>query len=143
MLTAKPHYVRTIDRASYPYAPTMETLEIAHNGNKAASNTDKKPTKEKEKAKRHLPALPSAVSAADMNTVDYSGLADRTAVEWSSLKNYEMFSLSPDGSFPMMKVSRSKAVRLADREVMMVGSGRCFRVSLSNHPNQNQTQNKS
>ncbi|WGV23461.1 hypothetical protein [Halotia branconii] len=71
-----------------------------------------------------------------MNTVEYSGLADRTAVEWNSLKNYEMFSLSADGSFPMMKVSRSKAVRLADREVMMVGSGRCFRVSLSNHPNQ-------
>jgi hypothetical protein len=116
----------------------MEALEASTNGSKAALNTDKKTTpKEKEKQKRHLPSLPSAVSAADMNAVEYSGLADRTAVEWTYLKNYEMFSLSPDGSFPMMKVSRSKAVRLADREVMMVGGGRCFRVSLSNHPNQN------
>ncbi len=65
------------------------------------------------------PSLPSAASAADMNQVEYSGLCDRTAVEWDSLRNYEMFSLSPDGSFPMMKVSRSKAVRLADREVMI------------------------
>ncbi|BAZ50141.1 hypothetical protein NIES4103_27550 [Nostoc sp. NIES-4103] len=137
MPTAKPHYARTMHRASYPHAPIMEALETTHNGTKATSNTDKKATKEKDKPKRHLPALPSAVSAADMNNVEYSGLADRTAVEWTSLKNYEMFSLSPDGSFPMMKVSRSKAVRLADREVMMVGSGRCFRVSLSNHPNQN------
>lgn len=112
----------------------MEALETAVNGSKTASNTDKKTTKDKDKPKRHLPALPSAVSAADMNNVEYSGLADRTAVEWSSLQNYEMFSLSPDGSFPMLKVSRSKAVRLADRQVMMVGSGRCFRVSLSNHP---------
>jgi hypothetical protein len=117
----------------------MEALETSVNGTKATSNTDKKPTKDKDKAKRHLPALPSAVSAADMNPVEYSGLADKTAVEWGSLKNYEMFSLSPDGSFPMLKVSRSKAVRLADREVMMVGSGRCYRVSLSNHPNQNQS----
>ncbi len=133
MTTVKPHYARTKTCASYPYVPTMETLEATNNGNKTGSNTDKKTTKEK--AKRHLPSLPSAVSAADMNTVEYSGLADRTAVEWTSLKNYEMFSLSADGSFPMMKVSRSKAVRLADREVMMVGGGRCFRVSLSNHPN--------
>jgi hypothetical protein len=110
----------------------MEALEPVINGTKTTLNTDKKTTKDK--PKRHLPSLPSAVSAADMNNVEYSGLADRTAVEWSSLKNYEMFSLSADGSFPMMKVSRSKAVRLADREVMMVGSGRCFRVSLSNHP---------
>jgi hypothetical protein len=119
----------------------MQELETAHNGTKTPPNSDKKPKKDdKDKTRRHLPSLPSAISAADMNQVDYSGLADRTAVEWNSLKNYEMFSLSPDGSFPMIKVSRSKAVRLADKEVMMVGSGRCFRVSLSNHPTQNKPQ---
>ncbi|MBH8575744.1 hypothetical protein I8752_22605 [Nostocaceae cyanobacterium CENA369] len=116
----------------------MNALEATSNGTQTPLNTDKKSSKDKEKQKRHLAKMASAVSAADMNSVEYSGLADRTAVEWTSLKNYEMFSLSPDGSFPMMKVSCSKAVRLADREVMMVGSGRCFRVSLSNHPNQNQ-----
>lgn len=117
---------------------TMEALEATSNGTKAVPKTEDKPKKERQK--RHLPSLPSAASAADMNQVEYSGLADRTAVEWVSLKNYEMFSLSPDGSFPMMKVSRSKAVRLADRQVLMVGGGRCFRVSLSNHPTQNKPQ---
>ncbi|MDZ8135138.1 MAG: hypothetical protein RM049_07515 [Nostoc sp. DedQUE04] len=113
----------------------MEALEATSNGNKSAKTEDKTEAKpKKERARRYLPSLPSAGSAADMNQVEYLGLADRTAVEWDSLKNYEMFSLSPDGSFPLMKVSRSKAVRLADREVMMVGGGRCFRVSLSNHP---------
>ena len=116
---------------------TMEALEATSNGTKAVVKTEDK-TEEKPKrdrvSRRPLPSLPSAASAADMNQVEYSALADRTAIEWVSLKNYEMFSLSPDGSFPMMKVSRSKAVRLADREAMMVGGGRCFRVSLSNHP---------
>lgn len=114
----------------------MEALEATSNGNKTVVKTEEKTedSPKRERARRYLPSLPSAASAADMNQVEYLGLADRTAVEWDSLKNYEMFSLSPDGSFPMMKASRSKAVRLADREVMMVGGGRCFRVSLSNHP---------
>nr|MDZ8016536.1 hypothetical protein [Nostoc sp. SerVER01] len=118
----------------------MDTLEATTNGTKTPVKAEDKPKKQSDKPKRHLPSLPSAISAADMNAVEYSALADRTAVEWSSLQNYEMFSLSADGSFPMMKVSRSKAVRLADRQVMMVGSGRCFRVSLSNHPTQNKPQ---
>lgn len=118
---------------------TMEALEATSNGTKAAPKTEDKPKRDRA-TRRPLPSLPSAASAADMNQVEYSALADRTAVEWDSLKNYEMFSLSPDGSFPMMKASRSKAVRLADREVMMVGGGRCFRVSLSNHPTQNKPQ---
>ena len=80
-----------------------------------------------------MPSLPGATSATEMTAVTYNGLSDKTPVEWSSLKNYEIFSLSPDGSFPLMKVSRSKAVRLSDREVLMVGGGRCYRVSLSNH----------
>lgn len=119
----------------------MQELEATINGIRTPESSDKKPKKDdKDKTRRHLPSLPSAISAADMNAVEYSALADRTAVEWNSLQNYELFSLSPDGSFPMMKVSRSKAVRLADRHVMMVGSGRCFRVSLSNHPTQNKPQ---
>ncbi|MGI2909028.1 hypothetical protein [Tolypothrix sp. VBCCA 56010] len=60
----------------------------------------------------------------EMTAVIYNGLSDKTPVEWNFLKNYEVFSLSPDGSFPMIKVSRSKAVRLSDREVLMVGGGR-------------------
>jgi hypothetical protein len=107
----------------------MEALETSANGTKTPVDTSKKDRK----AQRHLPSLPSATAATEMNQVSFSGLTDKTPVEWSSLKNYDLFSLSADGSFPMMKVSRSKAVRLSDREVMMVGSGRCFRISLSNH----------
>ncbi|WYM01410.1 MAG: hypothetical protein HEQ19_19830 [Gloeotrichia echinulata CP02] len=110
----------------------MDTLEFNSNGTKASLNNPK--TKAKgDKPKRHLPSLPTASSAADMSTVAFSGLVDKTPVEWASLKNYEVFSLAADGSFPMIKVSRCKAVKLADKEVMMVGSVRCYRISLSNH----------
>ena len=107
----------------------MDAVSTNNNGTIAAVNNPNKASK----PKKYLPSLPSATSAAEMNSVIYNGLSDKTPVEWSFLKNYEIFSLSPDGSFPMMKVSRSKAVRLSDREVLMVGGGRCYRVSLSNH----------
>jgi len=110
----------------------MDAVETTSNGTRTQVQPGNKATKET-KQRRNLPSLPSATSAAEMNSVTYNGLSDKTPVEWSFLKNYEIFSLSPDGSFPMMKVSRSKAVRLSDREVLMVGGGRCFRVSLSNH----------
>lgn len=110
----------------------MDTVEVISNGIKAQTQPPNKPIKDA-KQRRNLPSLPSATSATEMNSVTYNGLSDKTPVEWSFLKNYEIFSLSPDGSFPMMKVSRSKAVRLSDREVLMVGGGRCFRISLSNH----------
>lgn len=111
----------------------MDTLEVHANGSKATSNTTKKQTKD-EKPKRYLPSLPTVSGASDMSSVSYSALADKTAVEWSALKNYEVFSLSADGSFPMMKVSRSKAVRIGDREVILVGGGRCYRVAVSPFP---------
>ena len=110
----------------------MDTIEINSNGTKTQPQPGNKPVKDT-KQRRHLPSLPSATSATEMTAIAYNGLSDKTPVEWSFLKNYELFSLSPDGSFPMMKVSRSKAVRLSDREVLMVGGGRCYRVSLSNH----------
>ena len=110
----------------------MDTIQATSNGTQSHVTTGNKPTKDS-KQRRHLPSLPSATSATEMTPVIYNGLSDKTPVEWNFLKNYEVFSLSPDGSFPMMKVSRSKAVRLSDREVLMVGGGRCYRVSLSNH----------
>ena len=110
----------------------MDTVEANRNGIKTHENNGNKATKDT-RQRRHLPSLPGATSATDMATVTYNGLSDKTPVEWSSLKNYEIFSLSADGSFPLMKVSRCKAVRLSDREVLMVGGGRCYRVSFSNH----------
>jgi hypothetical protein len=110
----------------------MDTVEANRNGIKTHENNGNKATKDT-RQRRHLPSLPGATSATEMTAVTYNGLSDKTPVEWVSLKNYEIFSLSPDGSFPLMKVSRSKAVRLSDREVLMVGGGRCYRVSFSNH----------
>jgi hypothetical protein len=112
----------------------METLETNKNGVNASPNPGNSKGKT-DKPKRHLPSLPSAMSASDMSTVAFTGLVDRTPVEWSSLENYEAFSLAADGSFVMLKVSRSKAVRLSDRKVLMVGSGRCYRISqITNTP---------
>ncbi|MBD2609593.1 hypothetical protein H6G81_35165 [Scytonema hofmannii FACHB-248] len=110
----------------------MEAVDTNNNGTRTQSQPLNKATKDN-KQRRHLPSLPGASSASDMTAIIYNGLSDKTPVEWSFLKNYEIFSLSPDGSFPLMKVSRSKAVRLSDREVLMVGGGRCYRVSFSNH----------
>ncbi len=59
--------------------------------------------------------------------------SDKTLVEWSLLGSYEIFSLFPNGSSPMIKINQLKAVRLLEREVLMVGGGRFYRVSLSNH----------
>ncbi len=110
----------------------MDTSIEHSNGTKAASNNGKS-TKKEVKQRRYLPSLPTASNADDMSKVDYSGLVDRTPVEFKSLKNYELFSLSPDGLFPMLKVSRNKVVRLFDREVTMTEGGRCHRIRLSSH----------
>lgn len=110
----------------------MEAIEANNNGTKSSS-INSKATGKNIKQRRYLPSLPTESTAEDMAKTEYSGLVDRTPVEFKSLKNYEMFSLSPDGLFPMVKASRNKAVRLYDREVMMTDSGRCYRIRLSSH----------
>lgn len=82
---------------------------------------------------RYLSGLPSASSAKDMQQALYTVLVDRTPTEFVSLDNYEMFSMSDDGAFPMIKVSKSKATRLGDRKVFQTGGGRVFRVALQSH----------
>lgn len=104
------------------------TDNSTNNGTKGGVNTAKSKGKGEVK-RRYLPSLPTASSLSDMNKATYTGLVDNTPTEWNYLKNYEMFSLSADGSFPMMKVSCSKAVMIHNREVMMVGSGRCYRIN--------------
>ena len=110
----------------------MDAIDTSTSNGKATANGNHNGHKES-KQKRYLPSLPSANSIDEMSKAEYTGLVDKTPIEWRSLKNYEMFSLSPDGLFPMVKVSRSKAVRLSDREVMMVGGGRCHRIALNSH----------
>ena len=109
----------------------MSEVSTANNGVAAAlvsTSSSNKPKRE-----RKLTSLRAGASAAEMADTSYHGKVDRAATDWSQLRNYEVFSLSPDGSFPMARISRSKAFYLATREVILVGSGSVYRVSLSNH----------
>lgn len=110
----------------------MEVADTVNNNGKTTSSRGKSEAKGT-KQTRYYPTLQPISSTGDMTKVEYSGLVDKTPVEWKSLKNYELFSLSPDGLFPMMKVSRNKAVRLHDRNVEMVSGGRCHRILISSH----------
>jgi hypothetical protein len=104
------------------------TLNGTISTSKPGNSATKAPRKQ-----RYLPGLPSASSAKDMQQALYTCLIDRTPTEFNSLDNYEMFSMSDDGSFPMIKVSKSKATRLGDRKVFQTGGGRVFRVALQSH----------
>ncbi len=67
-----------------------------------------------------------------MSEAAFVGRVDKNATEWQLLPLYGAFSTAEDGSHPMVKVSRSKAVSLVDGKSHAVGSGRCYRVILSN-----------
>ena len=110
----------------------METTDTSTNGTKTASKNEKGNTKEGKK-RRHYGVLQPSSSSEDMAKASYSGLIDNTPTDWKSLKNYELFSLTPDGLFPWLKVSRSKAVRLFDGYVEMTDGGRCYKIMLSSH----------
>ncbi|MGB3755052.1 MAG: hypothetical protein WBA07_01580 [Rivularia sp. (in: cyanobacteria)] len=105
----------------------MEQLQTDNNGNTPATSNGNKPSK---KRTRSLPTLPSVASASDMTDVTYSCKADSTPTSWDVLPLYGVFSLSPDGSFPMVKISKSKACDLRTAKSIPVGSGRCYRVIL-------------
>lgn len=114
----------------------MEATDTVNNGSKAHVNKGDTPSKQPRK-QRYLPSLPTASSADERSKVTYNGLCDNIPVEWQQLKNYEVFSLSPDGSFPLIKVNKCKASYLSDRNTLAVGGGRCYRVYLSNIPGKN------
>jgi hypothetical protein len=65
-----------------------------------------------------------------MAQVNITALTDTTPIEWESLPNYAVFSTAPDGSFPQLKVSRSKKVDLRTLKSDWVGSGRVYRIYL-------------
>lgn len=110
----------------------MDAALDSSNGTKTTSTNGKK-TVNTAKKTRHYGILQPSSDAEDMAKAAYSGLVDNTPKEWKSLKNYELFSLTPDGLFPWLKVSRNKAVRLFDGHVEMVSEGRCFKIMLSSH----------
>ena len=80
---------------------------------------------------RSLPSLQSVTSISSMKAAAFIGKVDQNATEWQLLKNFTCFSTADDGSFPMVKVSKSKAVSLTDGKAYPVGSGRCYRIFLS------------
>ncbi|BAY86002.1 hypothetical protein NIES267_55080 [Calothrix parasitica NIES-267] len=110
----------------------MEVSDTVNNGTKTASKGGDKTTKEV-KRQRHYGVLQPSSDADDMAKATYNGLVDNVPREWKSVKNYELFSLTPDGLFPWLKVSRNKAVRLFDGHVEMVSDGRCYKIMLSSH----------
>lgn len=120
----------------------MDTATEQSNGTKNGSSIISNPTKPTRK-KRYLPSLPAASSAKDMQQVLYTVLVDRTPTEFASLDNYDIFSMSDDGSFPMIRISRIKAARLGDRKIFETGGGRVFRVTLQSHEIKNQNQGNS
>jgi hypothetical protein len=86
----------------------------------------------KQVRQRNLPSLQSVTGTSSMSEAAFTGRVDRNATEWQLLPLYAVFSTAEDGSHPMVKVSRSKAVSLVDGKGYSVGSGRCYRVVLSN-----------
>ncbi len=83
---------------------------------------------ERKRLRRTLPSLPSTASASEIGSVTYEAKVDTTPTNWDALPIYSVFSLSPDGSYALMKVHRSKYCDLRTGNSHAVGSGRCFRV---------------
>lgn len=67
-----------------------------------------------------------------MNEAAFVARVDKNATEWQLLPLYSLLSSAEDGSHPMVKISRSKCVSLVDGKSFSVGSGRCYRIVLSN-----------
>lgn len=102
------------------------------NGSTTAPITSLKETTNKPKRHRNLPSLQSVTGTSEMSEGAFTGRVDKSSTEWQLLPLYAAFSCAEDGSSPMVKVSRSKAVSLVDGKGHTVGSGRCYRVVLSN-----------
>ena len=112
--------------------PETDLVNNTSNGSLRPIDLEQKATK-KPKKQRFLPPLPNFNSASDMHSATYSALVDKTPCEFLSLENYAIFSMSADGSFPMMKINCAKAVKISDGKPYPTGGGRVYRVSLSAH----------
>lgn len=106
-----------------------ETTE--KNGSTAATAIGKGANKGQVRT-RSLPSLQAVTGTSSMSEAAFIGRVDKSPTEWQLLALYAAFSCAEDGSSPMVKVSRSKAVSLVDGKSHAVGSGRCYRIVLSN-----------
>ena len=103
----------------------MNTINSNLSTDSQQQNNDKPRTRRQRKA---LPSLPSTTSATEMVDVEYRCKVDTTPITWEQLPLYSMFSLSPDGSFPQVKISKSRRFELRSANSFPCGSGRCYRV---------------
>jgi hypothetical protein len=103
----------------------MTEVQTISNGTVPVITTGKSATK---RQRRNLPALPSVAGASAMGDVNFCCKVDTSPISWEALPLYSPFSLSADGSYPMVKVTKSKACDLRTSKSILVGSGRCYRV---------------
>lgn len=104
----------------------MTEVQTATNGSVPVTTTGKTPTKRI--LRQNFPPLPSAPGASEMTDAAYSCKVDSSPTNWESVPLYSAFSLSSDGSFPKVKVTRSKYCDLRSGNSQPAGSGRCYRV---------------
>ena len=76
-------------------------------------------------------SLQAASSLSDMTAVTVTGHCDSAPTEWQLLPTFSTFSLSPDGSFPKIKSSKSAYIDIKTQKNQTgIASGRCYRMYL-------------
>ena len=88
--------------------------------------TDGKPKVKRQR--RQPPPLPSVAGASDMADVKFDCKVDASPSGWDALPLWASFSLSSDGSYLKVKVSKSQFCDLRTGQSTSAGSGRCYRV---------------
>lgn len=102
----------------------MEQTQSANNG----TWTEIKPGNKTKRPKRIAPPLPSMAGASEMVDATYNCKVDNSPSSWESIPLWSAFSLSSDGSFPKVKVTKSKYSDLRTGKSEAAGSGRCYRI---------------
>ena len=74
------------------------------------------------------PPLPSVASASEMGDVNYQCKVDNAPISWEALPLWTAFSLSADGSYPHVKVSKRQYCDLRTGRAYPVGGGRCYKI---------------
>ncbi|WP_375471004.1 hypothetical protein [uncultured Nostoc sp.] len=82
----------------------------------------------KRRQRKQPPPLPSAAGANEMNDASYQCKVDNSPIAWDALPIWHAFSLSSDGSYPHVKVSKRQYCDLRTGKAYSAGSGRCYRI---------------
>ncbi len=109
----------------------MDAIETTNNG-RATKNKGKDDPIQKPTRQRSLPALQQVTGTSGMSEAAFVARVDKSPTDWQLLPLYALLSSAEDGSYPLVKISRSKCVSLVDGKSFSVGSGRCYRIVLSN-----------